>query len=287
MNRFLYRTLCGFFLGLSIFAPGFSGSVIAIIMGFYHDLVRIASNPFKDFKKNVVYCLPLGIGVVLSGVLFVLLFAYLFDHYEQATYFLFIGLIAGNIPSILGEVKKSGFRRGYIIGICAAFAISLFLALVSAGLVKPAGAAGMQSPLWLFALGGFIAGAAALVPGMSVSMLLILTGIYGELIFIANALLHLELSYLLPFCVVALCTAVGLVAASRLIKYVFRSYPGIANSLVLGFMCGSLIGILVNALRMDTPGFTWWLGAVMLAIGLGICAVFVVLGNMMGAEGEA
>ena len=60
--KFLYRILCGFFLGVSVVAPGFSGSIIAITMGIYQDLLRIISNPFKQFKKNVKYCIPLGIG---------------------------------------------------------------------------------------------------------------------------------------------------------------------------------------------------------------------------------
>ena len=60
VKKFLYRVLCGFFLGLSVFAPGFSGSVIAITMGIYKDLVGIASNPFKRFKQNVCTCVSRG-----------------------------------------------------------------------------------------------------------------------------------------------------------------------------------------------------------------------------------
>src|SRR5215510_11894359 len=94
IKKILYRIFCGFFLGLSVFAPGFSGSVIAIIMGIYQDLVRIASNPFKRLKENILFCIPLAIGAALSAVLFVILFSFLFDRYEKATYLLFVGLIA-------------------------------------------------------------------------------------------------------------------------------------------------------------------------------------------------
>ena len=52
MKSFLYRVLCGFCLGISVFAPGISGSIMAIIMGIYDKLLDIASNPLKNFKKN-------------------------------------------------------------------------------------------------------------------------------------------------------------------------------------------------------------------------------------------
>ena len=93
-KRFLFRVFSGFFLGISVFAPGFSGSIIAIILGIYQDILRIASNPFKDLKQNIAFCFPLAIGVVGSGLLFIVTFSFLFDKYEKATYLLFVGLIA-------------------------------------------------------------------------------------------------------------------------------------------------------------------------------------------------
>jgi len=115
-SRFIYRVFCGFFLGLSVFAPGISGSVIAIIMGIYHDLIRIVSNPFKQLKANVLFCMPLAIGAAISAVLFVITFKFLFSTYEKATYLLFVGLIAGNLPVIFAEIKKYEFQKSYQAG---------------------------------------------------------------------------------------------------------------------------------------------------------------------------
>jgi putative membrane protein len=107
VKKFFYRVFCGFFLGLSIFAPGFSGSVIAIMLGVYQDLVCIVSNPFKRLKQNILFCLPLGIGAAVSAVLFVIAFKFLFGTYEKAAYLLMVGLTAGNLPEILKQIKKS------------------------------------------------------------------------------------------------------------------------------------------------------------------------------------
>jgi len=286
MKKFFYRVLCGFFLGLSIFAPGFSGSVIAIIMGIYQDLVRIASNPFKQLKRNILFCLPLGIGAAVSGVLFVLVFQFLFANYGKATSLLMVGLISGNLHAVFSQVKKCGFRWHYLVGAGAAFAAALAFGLLNEPAGAATGALGVTSSLPVLTISGFLAGVAAPIPGMSVSMVLILFGVYGQLLFAANTLLHLDWSYLIPFGLCGLCAVIGMVLAARLIKFVFERYPGFANSMVLGFMAGSLAGILVQSLRMSDDGFTWLLGGLMLAAGAGISVLFVALGKRMG-KGES
>jgi len=279
IKKFLYRVLCGFFLGLSIVAPGISGSVIAISMGIYRDLVRIASNPFKRLKQNILFCLPLGIGAGISAVLFVLVFQLLFQRYEKATYLLFVGLISGNLHVIFAQAKKCGLRWRYLIGAGAAFASALGFGLLAAGPGLEPGAALPSLPM--LALGGLAAGASLLVPGLSASMILILFGVYGQLIAAAHALLGLDFTYALPFGLCVLCILAGLVLASKGIKLVFDHYPGFANSMVLGFMLGSLAGILASSLRLPDTNFNWLLGTLMLAAGAGISVLFVVLGKRM------
>ena len=279
--RFLYRIICGFFLGVSIFAPGFSGSIVAIVMGIYQDLLRIISNPFKDFKKNVRFCFPLAIGAAVSAVLFVLTFKYLFDTYEKATYLLFVGLIAGNLPVIFSEIKKYAFQKRYLVGMIGAFSIALALGVFATEIEQISGAEALSSNWLILILGGLAAGVTALIPGMSVSMVLIVMGIYSSLIVAAESLLHMDFTYLLPFGVFCVCAVVGLVSASRGIKYIFKKYPGFSNATVFGFMSGSLIGILVQSLRLEDAGFTWLSGCVMLGAGLCVSMLFVLLGKGM------
>ena len=285
VKNFFYRVLCGFFLGLSIFAPGFSGSVIAIILGIYQDLVRIVSNPFKRLKRNILFCIPLGIGAVISAVLFVFIFKFLFETYEKATYLLMMGLITGNLPEIFGQVKKCGFKKRYLIGGACAFAAALALSIFAVDVGQAA--EGFTAGLPLLAASGLAGGAVALMPGMSVSMTLIIFGVYSQLLFAAESLLRLDFSHLLPMGLFGLCALVGLVLTSRGIKTVFERYPGLANSMVFGFMAGSLAGILVQSLRLRDANFNWTLGSVMLAAGLGISILFVVMGRKMGKENAA
>ena len=280
VKNFLYRVFCGFFLGVSIFAPGFSGSVVAIIMGIYQDMLRIVSNPFKRLKENIIFCIPLGIGALISGVLFIISFNYLFETYEKATYLLFVGLITGNLPVIYKEIKDSGFKRRYHFGGIAAFAAALALGLLSVE-AGPRPDAVAISGLPTMGLGGFAGGVTAFIPGMSVSMVLIIIGVYNQVISIAYALLNFNFAHLAHFCVFGVCAVAGIVIASRGIKAVFDKIPGLANTMVFGFMAGSLIGVLVRSLQIEDAGFNWLLGGIMLAAGLIVSMLFVVMGRHM------
>ena len=279
VKKFFYRIFCGFFLGLSVFAPGFSGSVIAIILGVYLDLVRIVSNPFKRLKQNILFCIPLGIGAAVSAVLFVIAFKFLFESYEKATYLLMVGLIAGNLPEIFKQIKKCGFKKRCLIGGACAFAAALVLGILAADMGQTAD--GITASLPLLAFSGLAGGAVALMPGMSVTMVLIIFGVYGQLLFAAESFLRLDFTYSLPFGLFSFCALVGLAIASRGIKAVFERYPGLANSMVFGFMAGSLIGILVQSLRLHDASFNWLLGGVLLVTGLGVSMLFVLLGRSM------
>ena len=284
VKKFFYRIFCGFFLGLSIFAPGFSGSIVAIIMGVYQDLVRIISNPFKQFRQNVRFCFPLGIGVLLSAVLFVLALNLLFDTYEKATYLLFVGLISGNLPIIVSEIRKCGFKKHYLIAGVVAFAAALVLGVMSSTSAPVSETRELTDNWLMLALGGLAGGATLLIPGMSVSLVLIVMGIYSQLLFAAETLLRLDLTFLAPFAFFCVFAVAGLVSSSRLIKFVFNKYPGFSNTMVFGFMSGSLLGILIKGLQFDDPSFNLLIGGVLLAAGMGLSMLFVVLGRKMNKE---
>jgi len=284
IKEFLYKVLCGFVIGISMFAPGFSGSVMSIIMGVYQDIIRIASNPFKDFKKNVLFCIPLGIGAIISAVLFVITFKFLFDTYEKATYLLFVGLIFGNLPIIFTEIKKYEFQKKYVIGGISSFVISLILCILAIGVVKESGADGITVALPMLGISGFITGASLLIPGLSVATVLLMLGVYSQLIYIGESLIHMNFTYLALFIVFVVCTIIGVVIASRGIKYIFEKFPGFANTVVFGFMIGSLIGILIHSLQISDANFNWLIGTIVLAAGIGVSLLFVRIGRVMNKE---
>ena len=280
-KNIFYRMLCGFFLGISVVAPGFSGSVIAITMGIYQDLLDIVSNPFRQFKKNMRFCFPLIIGVVVSAVLFVLAFSQLFESYETQMYLLFAGLIFGNMPVIYSEIKKSGFKARYLVGGVVALAAAVVFSGNISGLTDSSMLKNAAS-LPVFALSGFLAGISLLIPGMSVSIVLIVLGAYGQLLNYTNAIIHLDFENILPLLAFAGSAAVGLVLASHAIKHIFKKYPGFANSMVFGFMTGSLIALLWQSVKHIDFSSDWLSGLISLAAGLVISLLFMAVSRKSG-----
>lgn len=273
MKSFLYRILCGFCLGISVFAPGISGSIMAIIMGIYDKLLDIASDPLKNLKKNIKFLLPLGIGAVISLLLFVLVFSYLFETYEKAVFMLFIGLILGNLPMVYKEARKSQFKWYYILGAVIAFAVALVVGIMSEGTGETQVTQGNINLMYL-ALSGFLAGASSLVPGMSVSMILIVMGVYDYLIAVAKSF------DLLIIAVVGAAFVFAIIVSSKLIKYIFEKHSGMAHFMVMGFLIGSVGGIFFTLPK----GGSHLAGIIMFAIGLAISLLFVYLGKKINLD---
>ena len=189
--------LCGAFLGISVIAPGVSGSIMAVMLGIYDELITIISNPFKNFKKNVVYLLPMVIGAGASMLLLLKGLRWLFANYEIPAFLLFISLIAGSIPAVFGEAKKAGYKKIYFIGTAIALIFALAIGLMakndvfdinsaeketeSAGTVSEENGDDAEIPygrsasdIAYYCLGSGVAGMTSMIPGMSVSIMLML-----------------------------------------------------------------------------------------------------------------
>lgn len=273
VKDFFYKVLCGFLLGTAVIAPGISCSVIAIIMGIYNDLIEIVSDPFKNLKRNIAYLIPLGVGALLSVLALLRGLEWLFDRYPVPAYFLFIGLIAGSLPSVLREAKAGPFKKRYIAAVLLAFVIALALGIPERLEMEFFTA---EKASWLYyALCGGIAGVASLVPGMSVSVILMLLGVYEPLL---AAAARFDAVTILP---VGVAFVVGMVLFSRFIKLVFKRWHSFAYYMVVGFMLGSIVTIF-PAVPAEIPVIL--LSVLSVGVGLAVSILFQVLGkNMQGA----
>ncbi|NLK39361.1 MAG: DUF368 domain-containing protein [Clostridiales bacterium] len=272
VKDFFYKILCGFLLGTAVIAPGISCSVIAIIMGIYSDLIEIVSNPFKNLKRNILYLIPLGIGALGSVVVLLRALEWLFDRYSTPAYFLFIGLIAGSLPAIFKEAKTGPFKKRYILAIVTAFAIAIAIGIPDKLNITFAA----DTTSWLyFSICGALAGIASLVPGMSVSVILMVLGVYEPML---EATANFDVVTMMP---VGIAFVLGMVLFSRFAKYVFKRFHSFAYYMVSGFMLGSIATIFPQ-LPTDAP--TIILSVLAVGFGLFISIFFQVLGkNLRGA----
>jgi len=279
LGGFLYRILCGFFLGVSIIAPGVSGSVIAVMMGIYHDLISVVANPFKRFKYNFFYLLPMGMGAVLSALIFVKFFGFLFQDYETQARLLFMGLVCGGLPTMLKQARQTRWRGQYLIGILLAFATAATVGM----LVRFDIVAVSQSPaLWYLCVAGAVAGACSMMPGMSVSMVLMLFGVYTYLMTAASGYTTDIMGTAYTVIPVGLCFVLGMVLFSKVTKIILNKYSGLAYFMIFGFMCGTLTAVFPKA--APASAFGWVGGILMLFAGLGVSLLFILLGKRFNSE---
>ena len=113
----------GFFIGIGKIIPGVSGSLIAISLGVYEKAIEAIVTMKKNFKDNIFYLGQLALGLLISIIGFSNLIVFCLDRYYGYTMFLFIGLMMGNIPSSIKEIKKNT-KKNYLY-----FFISILLVI--------------------------------------------------------------------------------------------------------------------------------------------------------------
>ena len=98
--QLLLHVIQGALIGLGAVLPGISGGVLSVIFGIYKPVMELLSNPFANFKTHVPRLIPYLIGgaVGFLGVANVL--AFFLEKYPDPSVCLFVGLIAGMLPSL-------------------------------------------------------------------------------------------------------------------------------------------------------------------------------------------
>ena len=67
--EYIILILKGMIIGVANIIPGVSGGTLMITLGLYEEVIDTISHFFKNFKKNLKFIIPLGIGMVLSILL--------------------------------------------------------------------------------------------------------------------------------------------------------------------------------------------------------------------------
>ena len=105
---FLYRFLVGILIGSGFIVPGVSGGALAAIFGIYERIIGFLANLTKNFKENVLYFIPVGLGALFGIVLFSFGVSYLLANYATIVSWFFVGCILGSAPALWREAGKEG-----------------------------------------------------------------------------------------------------------------------------------------------------------------------------------
>lgn len=91
INSNYYLILAGILMSAGIVIPGVSKTVILMMLGLYQVYLSAIST------INLSVLLPMGIGLLIGGFLFLCLISFLFKFAKSYTYFGIIGFILGSI----------------------------------------------------------------------------------------------------------------------------------------------------------------------------------------------
>lgn len=247
--------LKGMVIGLANIIPGVSGGTMAVSMGIYDKLIHCITHLFKEFKKSVLFLLPIFIGAGLALVALPFVIEKMFSSFPLQTNFLFIGLIIGGLPAIWGKVKGNRIGAGHIIVFLVFFAIVAGMAAL--GETEGNSVAldtGVLSMVKLFFV-GIIAAATMVIPGVSGSMMLLLMGYYHPILetitYFIRSLIVFDihgitrgLSLLVP---AGIGVVLGIFGIAKLVEIVFEKYPLYAYSAIIGLIVASPVAILLTA----------------------------------------
>lgn len=268
MKEKLTLAIKGFFIGVANIIPGVSGGTLAITLGIYEKLIGAISHFFKNLKENIKFIIPIGIGAVLSILLFSRVISFCLKEYTLATILFFIGLILGGIPLLNKKIKGHYKNVSNIIIFLLSFGFVVALSILNGENSVSFENMNIINYIMLF-LVGVVAAATMIIPGVSGSFVLMLLGYYQPIIDTISSLTKFQniwssMLILIPFGIGVL---VGIVAISKLLEFLFKKYEVKTYFGVMGFITASIITIFTGAegLVFSVPQLL--IGLILLGIG--------------------
>ncbi len=222
------RLVKGIIIGIGFILPGLSGGVLAVIFGIYDRLIRFLANLKDNFLKNVFYFIPVGVGAAIGIVLFSVVVEKAFGQYAAQFVCLFVGFVAGTLPSLYKTAGKQGRKNSDLVVLIVS-ALIVFVLMLFGGRqlteVTP------NIPVWLAS--GLLMGLGLIVPGMSPSNFLIYLGLYDKM---AIGIKDFDFTVIIPLIIgFVLC----IILFSKLAAWLFRRYYSGMYHFILGMVIGS------------------------------------------------
>ena len=249
--------LKGMIIGGTMLVPGVSGGSMAMILGIYSRLVSSVSSFTKDKKGNFLFLVIFSLGGGTGMLLFARPLLSLIERYPMPMLYFFLGAVAGGVPLIFREAKIKFFSWRIFLYAGLGLILVMAFSLLPEGGLQSEMNAGILS-FCLLLLAGFLAATALVLPGISVSYVLLLLGLYDETM---RAISQLYLPFLVPL---GLGLILGIVLTTRILERAMERHPQFTYLLILGFVLGSMCQVFPG---IPASGMEFFICLLMLAAG--------------------
>ncbi len=266
--KFLTSFLKGTIAGIGGIAPGLSGSVLLVILGLYEDAVNAIGTLFKNFKKNILFLLPLALGFGCGVLLFSKVVDFMLTEYEFYTRYAFLGLVLGTVPLFFQETRKKGFSRGYYLVIIVAAAAGFLLFGFNRNLFPVI----TEPSLFQSVLLGVMVAGSSIIPGIDSAVILSALGLY-ELYVSSLASFHLPV--LIP-------AAFGLLLGALVFSGIMHILLDKCYTLTFSVIFGLFLSIIPDVLNESCTITSVPQGLAAVAYAVVGCLLSYYLGDIQG-----
>lgn len=230
---YLFKILKGSLVGLGAVLPGISGGVLCVVFGIYKTVMEFLASPFKRLKTHFPVLFPYGIGLIVGFLGIAKVLSFLLDKYPAPSVCVFIGLIAGMLPSLFREAGEKGRTKGSYIALVVAM-IAIFALLIGLQILSVS-----ISPNFVWYLFcGFCLALSVIAPGMSFSTLLMPLGLYQPLV---DGISSFDLGVLIPAGIGALLTVI---LFAKAVNMLFERHYSVSFHAIIGVVIAATVMII-------------------------------------------
>lgn len=226
----------GIFIGSTLSVPGISGGTMAMLIGIYEPLIRSINcliTKEKKKKEAILFLLLFSLGGLVG---FMAISSVILNCIQIAPLpmtSLFCGVIIGGVPPIFAEIKKDRFYWFDLLNIILGVLSVLFISCLPSDLFQIGGSFGFWNVIKQI-VGGMVVAFALVLPGISVSQMMYVLGIYEGVV---KAISTFDILGLLPMiCGISL----GILLFARLMDVCFLKYRKSVYAIIFGFVVGSV-----------------------------------------------
>lgn len=259
MVDWILRFVKGIFIGSGFILPGVSGGALAAVFGVYERIISFLAHITRDFKENVIYLIPLGLGGVTGVFLFSFVVSFFLGAYETQILWFFIGCIIGTIPALWQQAGKKGRQGKHFVMLFIGFVMSL--AFLHYGEQLFAGKLPQNTATWTLA--GSLIGLGVIIPGLSPSNFLVYLGMYKDM---SDGIKGLNFMIIIPIAIGAILTVI---LFSKLTDFIInKAYAGFFH-IIMGIVFASTVMIIPRDFNYMSLGIFVLLLFLIAGIGLG------------------
>lgn len=240
VKDWILRFVKGMFIGSGFILPGVSGGALAAIFGIYERIISFLAHITRNFKENVLYFIPVGLGGITGVFLLSFGVSFVLGEYQTVIMWFFVGCILGTVPSLWREAGKEGrTTREYLI-LVASFVLGFLFLWKGSALFS-----NVDQNLFTWTIAGALIGLGMIVPGLSPSNFLLYMGMYKAM---SDGIKNMDLSVVVPIGIGGIVCVLGL---SKVMDYIFsKAFPQMFH-----FILGIVFASTVMIVPTDYAGF--------------------------------